>query len=97
MTYYPTRAFTDPPKPKPPEQIRLPIGTYRLEEMPVTAIPEYYEVLAYCPCGWRRQIDVKKLAKSRPELTTKIATELLTCGRCRNRTGNFLAYRFAPR
>ncbi|PZU80683.1 MAG: hypothetical protein DI528_22195 [Shinella sp.] len=97
MTYFPTRAFADPPKPKPTEQIRLPIGTYRLDEMPLNDVPEYYEVLGYCPCGWRRQIDVKKLANSRPALTTKTASELLTCRRCRNRRGNFLAYRLAPR
>lgn len=97
MTYFPTRAFTDPPKPKPPEQIRLPIGTYRLEEMPLAAIPEYYEVLGYCPCGWRRQIEVRKLAKARPDLTTTAVNKLLTCRRCRNRTGNFLAFRYAPR
>ncbi len=97
MTYLRPGAFVDPPKPRPPEQIRLPIGTYRLEEMPISAVPEYYEVLGYCPCGWRRQIDVGKLARQRPELTTATANALLWCRRCRNRNGNFLAYRLAPR
>lgn len=90
--------FVDPPKPKRAEPIKLPIGTSKLEARDLKDVPEYYEVLAYCPCGWRKRIDLRWLRRSFPEVaTTDELARRLQCRRCRNKVGHVLAYRFASR
>lgn len=91
------RPFTDIPKPKPPSAIRLPLGVHRLEDMPLSQVPEFYEVFGYCPCGRRNTLDIPKLSREHPDLTTFALAARLVCRRCRNAVGNFLAYRFMPR
>lgn len=97
MAYFVLGAFTDLPDPNAPKPVRLPIGTYRLDDVPLADVPEFYGVSGFCPCGWRRPVDVRRLAIMYPGITTAKANALLRCRRCKNTRGNFLAYRFAPR
>ncbi|MCJ7996710.1 hypothetical protein J5N58_07055 [Rhizobium cremeum] len=93
----PSKPFSDIPKPRSPSEIRLPVGVYRIEDMPLSQVPEHYEVFGYCPCGRRNTLDIPKLARDHPAMTTFALATRLVCRRCRNATGNFLAYRFLPR